>query len=172
MKLTVRELVVFAMLGSAMFVSKLIMEALPNVHLLAMFTVLFTVLFRTKALISIYTFVFLAGLYGGFSLWWVPYLYIWTVLWGVTMLLPRNMQPVTASVVYIIVCGLHGFLYGVLYAPFQAFAFGLDFNGAVAWVIGGLPFDCIHGISNLIVGSLVLPLSVPLKQVLTKYRNA
>ena len=171
MKRKLFELALMPLFGTIMFISKLIMDALPNMHLIAMFIVLFTVLFRVKALIAIYVFVFLTGIYGGFGVWWAPYLYIWTVLWGVVMLLPQNMRPLTASTVYIIVCGLHGFLYGVLYAPFQALAFGLDFNGAVAWVIAGLPFDITHGISNLVAGSLVLPLLVPLKRVLAKYRN-
>ncbi len=165
------ELALMPLFGTVMFLSKLLMDALPNVHLIAMFIVLFTVLFRAKALISIYIFVFLTGIYGGFGVWWVPYLYIWTILWGVVMLLPRNMKPMTASVVYIVICGLHGFLYGVLYAPFQAFAFGLDFKGTVAWIIAGLYFDVIHGLSNLITGSLVLPILIPLKRVLSKYQS-
>ena len=55
------ELVVFAMLGSLMFCSKIIMEALPNIHLLGMFTMTFTVVFRFKALIPIYIYVMING---------------------------------------------------------------------------------------------------------------
>ena len=66
-----------------MFCSKVIMEALPNIHLLGMLTMVYTLTFRWKALIPIYIYVFLNGLYAGFNVWWVPYLYIWTVLWAV-----------------------------------------------------------------------------------------
>ena len=90
--LTVFELVLFAMLGMVMFVSKIVMEYLPNIHLLAMLTMAYTLVFRAKALIPIYVYVFVNGLYAGFATWWVPYLYIWTVLWGVTMLLPRSYR--------------------------------------------------------------------------------
>ena len=76
------ELVLFALLGSLMFQSKIIMELIPNIHLLGMLTMCYTLLFRAKALFPIYVFVFLNGLYAGFALWWYPYLYIWTVLWG------------------------------------------------------------------------------------------
>ncbi len=79
------------MLGTLMFVSKLIMELFPNVHLLGMLTVLYTVVFRKKALIPIYIYVLLNGVYAGFSMWWIPYLYLWAILWGMTMLLPKNM---------------------------------------------------------------------------------
>ena len=50
MKLTVRETAVFAMLGALMYASKMIMEVIPNVHLLGMFIVAFTVVYRKKAL--------------------------------------------------------------------------------------------------------------------------
>ena len=54
MKLTLKETAFFGMLGSIMFASKLALEFLPNVHLLAIFTVSFTYVFRTKALFPIY----------------------------------------------------------------------------------------------------------------------
>ncbi len=170
MKLKLWEIVLLALLGVVMFVSKMLMELLPNVHLLAMFITLFTIIFRTKALIPIYIFVFITGLYGGFGLWWVPYLYIWTILWAAVMLLPKNMPYPVATIVYIIVCGLHGLLFGSLYAPFQAFAFGLDFDGMIAWIVTGIPFDIIHCISNICVATLVMPLAIPLKREISKYK--
>lgn len=155
----VRDTVIFAMLGAVMFVSKLIMELLPNVHLLGVLTVLYTVVFRKKALIPIYIYVLLNGVYAGFSMWWVPYTYIWAILWGVAMLLPRNMKGGVATVVYAVVCSLHGFAFGTLYAPAQAIMFGLNFEATVAWIIAGLPWDAIHGASNFALGLLVYPLS-------------
>lgn len=164
--LTVRETVVFAMLGSLMYCTKVMMEALPNIHLLGMFIVTFTVVFRRKALVPLYIYVFLEGLFGGFSVWWMPYLYIWTVLWGVTMLLPQNMSEKKAAVVYPAVCCAHGLLFGTLYAPAQAIAFGLSFKQTLAWIAAGLTFDVAHGIGNLFAGLLVLPLSRLLDRIM------
>ena len=110
--LTVAELVLFAMLGMVMFVSKLVMEFLPNIHLLGMLTMTYTLAFRAKALVPIYVYVFVNGLYAGFATWWIPYLYVWTVLWAVTMLLPRKMPSRIACVVYPVVWGLHGLAFG------------------------------------------------------------
>ena len=160
-----RELCIFAMLGTLMFCSKIIMELLPNIHLLGMFVMVFTVVFRKKALVPIYVFVVLTGLYGGFAPWWIPYVFIWTVLWGLTMLLPKNMPNYVACVVYPAVCALHGFAYGVLYAPAQAIIFGFNFNQTLAWIVSGIPFDVTHGISNIFTGMLVLPLSELLKKL-------
>ena len=153
------------MLGALMFVSKLLMEALPNVHLMGVFIVALTVVYRTRALWPIYVFVMLTGLYAGFAPWWVPYLYIWTVLWGVTMLLPRRMPPQVAPVVYSVVCAAHGFLFGTLYAPAQALLYGLDLAGMIGWIVAGLYADLLHGIGNLAVSVLIVPLIQLIRRV-------
>ena len=159
-------MVLFALFGSLMFCSKIIMEVLPNIHLLGMFTMTLTLVFRQKALIPIYVYVLLNGLFAGFNLWWIPYLYIWTILWGVTMLLPKTMPKGAACIVYPIVCCLHGFAFGALYAPAQALIFGLDLRQTVAWIIVGLPWDAIHGVGNLATGLLIVPLSTLLRKLL------
>ena len=160
------EMCVFALLASVMFCSKILMEALPNIHLLGMLTMTYTVVFRRRALVPIYLYVFLNGLYAGFNLWWFPYLYIWTILWGITMLLPQNWSQKTKAIVYPIVCALHGLLYGTLYAPAQALMFGLDFRGMVAWIMTGIPYDLLHMAGNLLAGLLILPLSQLLQKLL------
>ena len=136
----------------------MIMEAFPNIHLLGALIVAMTVVYRKKALYPIYIFVFMNGLLSGFNAWWVPYLYVWTVLWGFTMLLPKEMPARLAPIVYMSVSAIHGFLFGLIYSPVQALLFGLDLKGTVAWIIAGLPFDAIHGISNFFCGILILPL--------------
>ena len=150
---------IFSMLGALMFCSKIIMEALPNIHLLGMFTVVYTVVFRSKALIPIYIYVFLNGLFAGFSAWWVPYLYIWTLLWGATMLIPRRLPKKALAVIYSAICCLHGLCFGILYAPGQALMYGFDFNQTLAWIAAGFTFDIIHGIGNLAAGLLIMPVS-------------
>ena len=158
MRLNVREMTVFAMLGAVMYVSKIAMEGLPNVHLLGVFTIAITLVYRKKALYAVYTYVFLNGLFGGFSIWWIPYLYIWTVLWAITMILPKNIPAKAKPIVYMVVCSLHGFLFGTLYAPAQALLFGLDFKQTISWIVAGFPYDCIHGVSNFFCGLLIIPI--------------
>lgn len=166
-KLTIREMTVFAMLGALMYASKIIMEVAPNVHLLGVFTIAFTVVYRKKALYPIYTYVLLNGIFCGFAAWWIPYLYLWTVLWGVTMLLPKNVPAKIRPFVYMLLCAAHGFLFGTLYAPAQALLYGLSFQKTVAWIITGLPWDFVHGVSNFFCGILI----VPIIKVLTHLEN-
>lgn len=155
-KASVKEVAVFGMLGALMYVSKMIMEFLPNIHLIGVFIVASTVVYRKKALYPIYIFVLLTGLLNGFGTWWIPYMYIWTVLWAVVMLLPKEMSRKKATVVYAIACGLHGLFYGTLYAPFQAIFYNLDFKATLTWIATGLPFDAIHGLGNLIAGFILI----------------
>ena len=156
------------MLGAIMFATKVIMEFLPNIHPLGLLTVVYTVVFRKRALIPIYIYVFLNGIFAGFSFWWLPYLYVWTILWGAVMLLPKKMSKTVAVVVYSVVLFLHGSLFGILYAPAQALMFGLDFEATLAWIAAGLPFDVLHAAGNTVLSLLVLPLSSLLSKLYYK----
>lgn len=151
------------MLGAVMYASKLLMEVAPNIHLLGVFTIAFTVVYRKKALYPIYIYVILNGIFSGFAVWWVPYLYVWTVLWGAVMLLPKHLPKKIRALVYMAVCAGHGFLFGTLYAPAQALLFGMSFQGMVSWIIAGLPFDFIHGVSNFFCGILIVPVITALR---------
>ena len=151
------------MLGAVMYASKLLMEVAPNIHLLGVFIIAFTVVYRKKALYPIYIYVILNGIFSGFAVWWVPYLYVWTVLWGAVMLLPKHLPKKIRALVYMAVCAGHGFLFGTLYAPAQALLFGMSFQGMVSWIIAGLPFDFIHGVSNFFCGILIVPVITALR---------
>ncbi len=163
MKITIREMAVFGMLGAVMFASKLLMELLPNIHLLGVLTVAYTVVYRKKALYPIYIYVILNGIFSGFAAWWIPYLYVWALLWGVIMLLPQDLPKKVQPAVYMIVCALHGFSFGLLYAPVQALLFGLDMKGMLAWIVAGIPFDLIQGVSNFFCGTLIMPIVFTLR---------
>lgn len=154
---------VFSMLGAVMYASKMIMEIAPNIHLLGVFTIAFTVVYGKKALYPIYIYVLLNGAFCGFAAWWVPYLYLWTVLWGAVMLLPKKIPDKVKPLVYMVLCAMHGFLFGTLYAPAQALLYGLSLKATIAWIVAGLPFDFIHGVSNFFCGILIVPIISALK---------
>lgn len=152
------ELVVFAMLGALMYATKAAMEALPNIHLLGVFIAALTIVYRAKALIPIYVYVFLDGLLHGFSTWWVPYLYIWTVLWAFVMLVPKKLPLGVRVAICAVLSALHGLSFGALYAPFHALIYGLGFSGMITWITTGFVFDILHCVGNLACGILILPL--------------
>ena len=164
--LKIHEITVFAMLSAVMFVSKVLMESIPNVHLLGTFVVAFTLTYRAKALFPIYGYVFANGIWEGFSPFgWLPELYLWFILWGVVMLLPKKMPTFIAPVIYMLISGLHGLLFGVFYAPAYAMFSGMGWDRVWLWVAAGLPFDLIHGIGNFALGTLIIPISTLLKKL-------
>ncbi len=170
-KLIIYYTVLFPILGSIMFVSDILLDIAMNVHLLAMFITVFTVIYRAKALIPIYIYVVLNGIYYGFSSYWIGYLYVWAVLWGAIMLLPRKMTPKIAIPVYAAVAGLHGLLFGAMLAPVNAIMAGFNLKQALNWIITGLPADAIHCVSNIIVtGVLAMPLISSLKKAEAKIK--
>ena len=83
------------------------------------------------------------------------------------MLLPKNVPAKIRPFVYMLLCAAHGFLFGTLYAPAQALLYGLSFQKTVAWIITGLPWDFVHGVSNFFCGILI----VPIIKVLTHLEN-
>jgi len=126
-----------------------------------------TLTYRRRALIPLYSYILLDGVFSGFSMWWIPYLYIWLPLWGGFMLLGK-LKPLPRKIqvpLYMVVCALHGLSFGLMYAPAQALMFGFSFQTMIAWIIAGLPFDVVHAIGNFAAGSMIVPLATLLKNL-------
>lgn len=165
MKLSLKDVVVFGMFGALIYATEVVMRFLPNIHLTAVFTVILTLVYRKKALYPIYIYVLINGVFSGFATWWIPYLYIWAVLWAMTMIIPKNIPEKVQPLIYMVVCGLHGILFGILYAPAQALLFGMDFKTTLIWIAHGIPFDMVHCVSNFCCGILIAPVVKILKKI-------
>lgn len=157
------------MLGAMMFASKIALEWAPNIHALGMFTMTFATVYRVKGLIPIYIYAAILCVYNGFAPWCIIHFYVWTVLWGMTMLIPKQLPTAFRAVIYPLVCGLHGMLYGTLCALTQVPIYYNSFAPAkiLAYIASGLYWDMIHAVGNIGFGLLVLPLS----QLLLKLEN-
>ena len=165
-----RDAAIFGMFGAMMFATKYLMEVLPNVHLLGLFIGTLTVVYRARALIPLYLYVFLDGLVHGFATWWIAYLYIYLPLFFAFLLLPRRLPDRARAILYPTITALHGLVFGFLYIPVWAIMFGLDTPEKVlSFLVAGIPFDLSHVISNAIFGTLILPLSRLLFKLERKY---
>jgi energy-coupling factor transport system substrate-specific component len=166
-RIPVRDITVFAVLGTVMFLSRYMTQLLPpNVHILGLFISAVTLTYRIRALIPIYVYVLVDGLFAGFSPWWIPYLYIWLPLWLMFMLAGKlKLRKEILAPLYMVLCGLHGLSFGVLYAPAQALMFGLSVDAMITWIIAGLWFDFIHAIGNFAAGTLIIPLAALLSKL-------
>ena len=141
----VKELVIFSFLVAILFVGQVALAPIPNVEIVSLLVVVYTKVFRKKVFFIIYGFVLLEGLMYGFGIWWMMYLYIWSIL-AIVVLCFRKQN---SAVWWAIIAGIFGFVFGALCSIPYFFISGV--HGAMAYWISGIPFDLIHGVSNSIV---------------------
>ena len=147
------SLVRYALLAALLVAAKEVLAALPNIEVVTLLIVVYTVVYRSRALVPIYLFIAIEAVINPYISIILMYLYVWAILWGLVMLLPRRILP---PPVYMLIGGLYGLAFGALCAPAQALMFSLDFEGMVAWIVAGLPFDITHAISGF-VSCLLVP---------------
>ena len=144
-----------------MFVSQIIMAPLTNIELVSFFIIIIARKFGFKSLLSVYVFVGLEILYYGIAEWVVSYLYVWA-LFAVVISLMRRLDN---RIVFTLVSGIFGLLFGVLCSP-VAFAMG-GFGYGISWIISGLRYDLLHCVGNLMLTFLLYkPLTRALNRVL------
>ena len=142
---------------------------LPNIHSVAMLLAVYTLVYRHKALIPLYVFVFLNGIFAGFSTWWMPYLYVWFPLWLLLMLIPKKWNLGLRFGIALGITVLHGLSFGALYAPFWALQAKLDLVSTLAWIASGFSYDVLHACGNAAIGLLIWPLAKALEKLKRKY---
>lgn len=158
-KLTVRDITEIGIMIAALEAAKHALAFLPNVELVTLLIILYTLTFQKKIIYVIPAFLLLEGCWYGFGLWWVMYAYIWPLLALCTYLL-RKQESVW---VFSILAGAFGLGFGALCSIPYFFIGGS--RTAFAWWVAGIPYDIIHGISNFI---LCRVLFLPLKNVCKK----
>lgn len=144
MKISVKELILFGALGGFVAVSQVALSFLPNIETVSLFIILFSLIYRKKALYIVYTFVAIMGIVYGFGLWWFGYAILWPLLSIITFTFRRCIEGKYFTLA--IYSGIFGLLLGFFYAIPHAIFGGVN-AGIVYWV-AGLQFDIIHGIGN------------------------
>ena len=162
--LRLRALLRDALLAAILVFGKELLAFLPNVEIVSMLVMAYTVVYRFRALIPIYLFVLLEAVIYPFPPTVVMYLYVWAILFLVCLLLPRRVLP---APVYMVVGGLFGLAFGALCAPVQAAFFHLSPAGTLAWIVAGFPMDVTHAVGNFAIGCLT-PVVIRLLQRLEK----
>ena len=157
--LTIREVVLFGVLGALTFALQIVMAPLPNIEPVSLLVMLFAAVFGLKSLYAVYVFVMMEVLFHGIGLWNINYLYIWTVL-AVLALMLRNMESPLA---WALLSGAFGLCFGALCGIVDVFIGG--FSYAVAKWISGIPFDLLHCAGNFCIA---LVLWKPLRSLVEK----
>ncbi len=156
----VRRIVYIAVITAILEAAKFALNAVANVELVSLLTIVFTVYFGWQiSLPSLLIFAVIESLWWGINIWSVTYFYVWPVLILLTELLRNQMSRFTASCL----SSLFGFGFGLLCAFTTLVISGV--NAAVAWWIAGIPYDLVHGVSNLVIAFILYE---PLIKVLEK----
>ena len=111
-----------ALFAAILVVSKEMLAFLPSVEMVTMLLMAYTAVYRVRALIPLYIFVVIqAVLYPSVS-GTLMYMYVWLVLWGIFMLIPRRFLKLP---VFVLVGALFGLAFGTLCAPVHVWFFGV-----------------------------------------------
>lgn len=158
-KITVRDIAITGMMIATIEVAKNALAFIPNVELVSLLVILFTLYFGKKILFVIPAFILLEGCIYGFGLWWIMYLYVWPLLALITYIM-RKQDSVW---VWAIMSGSFGLAFGALCSiPYIVLS---GPKAAFAWWVSGIPFDILHCVSNFV---LCLVLFKPLSKVMRK----
>ncbi len=158
----VRDVAYMGMMTAVLSAVKQALASVPNVELVSFFIIIFALYFGWKVLPAIYAFVAIEFIIWGFGIWSVYYLYVWTILALLTLLLSRFKN----IFIFCTLSGAFGLGFGGLCAITNIFITGP--GGALGWWLAGIPFDLIHAVSNFIV---CLVLYKPIRMVMDKILN-
>lgn len=158
-KLTVRQIVLFGMLGALIFAAKYVMAFLPNIEPVSLMVMLCAVVFGRKAVYPIALYVVMEFMFYGLGLWNINYLYIWAIL----AIAAGQMRKVQGALPWAILSGTFGLLFGALCAPVDVVIGG--FGYAIAKWVSGIPFDVAHCVGNF---AIALVMFVPMRSLLEK----
>lgn len=153
------EITVMAALTAVLLVAQMAIAFLPNIELITLLIIVYTLVLKRKTLLIIYAFALLEGIFYGFGIWWIMYLYVWTILYLVVNLLRSN----NSAVIWAMVGAFFGLGFGALCAIPYGIAGGIW--AGIAWWGRGIPFDIIHGISNFVI---ILLLYKPLYYIINR----
>ena len=150
-KLTAREIAELALICALMVAGKEALRVIPNVHPITLLILLCVRVYGVRALYPTFGFALLEIALYGAGLWNIMYLYTWPLL----ALAALPFRGSDNRLFWAALAGLHGFLFGALCAIPYFFIGGLPM--ALAWWASGVPFDIIHGVSNMVLTFVLLP---------------
>lgn len=160
---TITQIVTMGLLGAILFVGQLAMSPLPNIEPVTTLIIIYTPIYKKKTFFSIYIFVLLEGLLFGFGIWWISYLYIWSILAAIAL----SLQKLRSAALWAVVSGLFGLIFGALCAVPYLISGGI--GAAFAYWSAGIPYDILHCSGNF---ALTLILYAPLTRLLKKLQQA
>lgn len=139
-----KDVAYMGIMVALLWAGKLALSSIPNVEIVTLLFIVYTLYFGKKTYLVSIGFVALEVLQYGLSIWVVMYLYIWPLLIFLTDIFRGR-----SHMFFCFLSGAFGLLFGLLCSIPNVFISGLP--TAVAWWIDGIPYDLIHCVSNFLV---------------------
>ena len=163
-RMSIYKLTRIALLSAILYVSKVALEFLPNVELVSLLVILYTLVFGKETFLTVTVFNLFELIQWGFGTWWFSYLYVWPLLCLITLILKKLIKE--EILVWAIVSGCFGLIFGSLFAIVYI---PINLSYALTYWISGLPWDVWHGVCNFI---LLLVLGKPLYLLLIRMKGS
>lgn len=154
----VRKMTRIALLSAILYVSKVALEAFPNVELISVLVLVYSLVFGAETFLIITVFNLFELIQWGFGSWWISYLYVWPLLCLSVLLLKKLVKE--EFLIWSVVAGCFGLIFGGLFAIAYL---PIDPSYALAYWISGLPWDVWHGVWNFVLTAV---LGKPLYKIL------
>lgn len=151
------ELVTMGLLAAIVFVVQVALGFLPNIELVTLLFIVYTLVLGKRVFLIIYVFVFLEGFFYGFGIWWINYLYVWTIEALITLALRKQ----TSVLFWSVMSGIYGFTFGAWCAIPYFFIGGP--SAAFSYWISGIPYSVLNCVGNIVI---CLVLFKPLYKIL------
>lgn len=160
--ITTRDVALMGVMLAIIETVKFSLSFIAGVEVVTLLFILYTLFFEKKMVYFLPAFLLTEGMLNGFSIWWLMYVYIWSILVLITYLFRKHKSILFWS----IISGMFGSLFGLLCCPIYFITNGVQTG--IAWWIAGVPTDIIHGISNFI---MCMILFIPLKKILDRIKK-
>lgn len=164
-RISTKELVTMAFLGAILLAAQVALAPLPNIEVVSLLIYIYAQVYRKKVFFIIYMFVILEGCIYGFGLWWLGYLYVWSILAAIVLLLKEGQQR-KSVLLSSVVLGAYGLAYGFLFAIPYFIVSGT--SAGIAYWVAGIPFDLMHCAGNVVSALLLYK---PLRELLGRLQN-
>lgn len=162
--MSVQKLTKIALLSAILYVSKMVLDFLPNVELVSFLIILYTLVFGKETFITVTVFNLFQMMQWGLGTWTISYFYVWPLLCLMTLLLKKIIKE--EFLIWSMVSGVFGLIFGSLFAVLYLF---IDPAYALSYWIAGLPWDVWHAVWNFV---LMLVLGKPLYRILNKMKTS
>ena len=159
--LTVRDVATLGIMTAVLEAAKLALDFLPNVELVTLLLMVYTIFYGGKTLIVALAFTLIECFTKGIHVWVIMYLYMWPLLILIVYLTNKRGA---GHLFYCILAAFFGLFFGLFCSIPYLFIGGISM--AFTWWIAGIPYDLVHCISNFILCLILFrPLCAVMRRV-------